>query len=389
MKLHEYQSKALLRQYGIPVPDSEVVEGVDAAVVAAANLAEKGYTRFAVKAQVHAGGRGKGGGIKLADSPSEAGELTGAMLGSQLVTPQTGPEGVPIRKVLIEGGADIANELYLGITIDRSKKRPVIIASTEGGIEIEEVAANEPEKIHNEWIKPGWGLETFEAAGVAYALELEGKTHRAAIPIIRKLAEMFVDLSASLVEINPLIVTDDGNVVALDAKINIDDNVLFRRPDLEAMRDHSEEDELEIAAAEHSLSYISLEGTVGCMVNGAGLAMATMDEILLAGGTPANFLDVGGGASVERVAAAFQILMQAPALNSVLINIFGGIVRCDRVAKGIIEALQTVEVITPVTVRLQGTNAEEGRKLLQESSLEFIVAATLDEAARKAVEAGR
>ncbi len=389
MKLHEYQSKALLRQYGIPVTDSEVVEGVDAAVVAAANLAEKGYTRFAVKAQVHAGGRGKGGGIKLADSPNEAGELTGAMLGSQLVTPQTGPEGVPIRKVLIEGGADIANELYLGITIDRSKKRPVIIASTEGGIEIEEVAANEPEKIHNEWIKPGWGLETFEAAGVAYALELEGKTHRAAIPIIRKLAEMFVDLSASLVEINPLIVTDDGNVVALDAKINIDDNVLFRRPDLEAMRDHSEEDELEIAAAEHSLSYISLEGTVGCMVNGAGLAMATMDEILLAGGTPANFLDVGGGASVERVAAAFQILMQAPALNSVLINIFGGIVRCDRVAKGIIEALQTVEVTTPVTVRLQGTNAEEGRKLLQESSLEFIVAATLDEAARKAVEAGR
>ena len=389
MKLHEYQSKALLRQYGIPVPDSEVVEGVDAAVVAAANLAEKGYTRFAVKAQVHAGGRGKGGGIKLADSPNEAGELTGAMLGSQLVTPQTGPEGVPIRKVLIEGGADIANELYLGITIDRSKKRPVIIASTEGGIEIEEVAANEPEKIHNEWIKPGWGLETFEAAGVAYALELEGKTHRAAIPIIRKLAEMFVDLSASLVEINPLIVTDDGNVVALDAKINIDDNVLFRRPDLEAMRDHSEEDELEIAAAEHNLSYISLEGTVGCMVNGAGLAMATMDEILLAGGTPANFLDVGGGASVERVAAAFQILMQAPALNSVLINIFGGIVRCDRVAKGIIEALQTVEVTTPVTVRLQGTNAEEGRKLLQESSLEFIVAATLDEAARKAVEAGR
>ena len=389
MKLHEYQSKALLRQYGIPVPDSEVVEGVDAAVVAAANLAEKGYTRFAVKAQVHAGGRGKGGGIKLADSPNEAGELTGAMLGSQLVTPQTGPEGVPIRKVLIEGGADIANELYLGITIDRSKKRPVIIASTEGGIEIEEVAANEPEKIHNEWIKPGWGLETFEAAGVAYALELEGKTHRAAIPIIRKLAEMFVDLSASLVEINPLIVTDDGNVVALDAKINIDDNVLFRRPDLEAMRDHSEEDELEIAAAEHSLSYISLEGTVGCMVNGAGLAMATMDEILLAGGTPANFLDVGGGASVERVAAAFQILMQAPALNSVLINIFGGIVRCDRVAKGIIEALHTVEVTTPVTVRLQGTNAEEGRKLLQESSLEFIVAATLDEAARKAVEAGR
>ncbi len=389
MKLHEYQSKALLRQYGIPVPDSEVADSAEAAEAAAVVLAEKGHTRFAVKAQVHAGGRGKGGGIKLADSPSEAGELAGAMLGTQLVTPQTGPEGVRVRKVLIEGGADIANELYLGITIDRSRKRPVIIASTEGGVEIEEVAANEPDKIHNEWLTPGWGLEMFEAAGVAYALGLEGKTHRAGTAVIKKLADMFVDLSASLAEINPLIVTGDGEVVALDAKISIDDNVLFRRPDLEALRDPSEEDELEIAAAEHSLSYISLDGTVGCMVNGAGLAMATMDEILLAGGTPANFLDVGGGASVERVAAAFRILMRAPGLNSVLINIFGGIVRGDRVAKGIIEAWQTLEVDVPVIVRLQGTNAEEGRKLLQESSLEFIVAETLDEAARKAVEAGK
>jgi len=389
LKLHEYQSKALLRQYGIPVPDSEVADSAEAAEAAAVVLAEKGHTRFAVKAQVHAGGRGKGGGIKLADSPSEAGELAGAMLGTQLVTPQTGPEGVRVRKVLIEGGADIANELYLGITIDRSRKRPVIIASTEGGVEIEEVAANEPDKIHNEWLTPGWGLEMFEAAGVAYALGLEGKTHRAGTAVIKKLADMFVDLSASLAEINPLIVTGDGEVVALDAKISIDDNVLFRRPDLEALRDPSEEDELEIAAAEHSLSYISLDGTVGCMVNGAGLAMATMDEILLAGGTPANFLDVGGGASVERVAAAFRILMRAPGLNSVLINIFGGIVRGDRVAKGIIEAWQTLEVDVPVTVRLQGTNAEEGRKLLQESSLEFIVAETLDEAARKAVEAGK
>ncbi len=389
MKLHEYQSKALLRQYGIPGPESEVAESAEAAEAAAAGLAEKGSTRFAVKAQVHAGGRGKGGGIKLADSPSEAGELAGAMLGTQLVTPQTGPEGVLVRQVLIEASADIANELYLGITIDRSKKRPVIIASTEGGVEIEEVAANEPDKIHNEWITPGWGLETFEAAGVAHALGLEGKTHRAGTAVIKSLAEMFVGLSASLAEINPLIVTSDGQVVALDAKINIDDNVLFRRPDLEAMRDPSEEHELEIAAAEHSLSYISLDGTVGCMVNGAGLAMATMDEILLAGGTPANFLDVGGGASVERVAAAFRILMRAPGLNSVLINIFGGIVRGDRVAKGIIEALQTLDVDVPVIVRLQGTNAEEGRELLQESSLEFIVAETLDEAARKAVEAGK
>jgi len=389
MKLHEFQSKALLRQAGIPVPDSEVADSAEAAQAAAANLAEKGYTRFAVKAQVHAGGRGKGGGIKLADSPEEAGELAGAMLGSQLVTPQTGPEGVEVRKVLIEGGADIADELYLGITIDRSKRCPVIIASSEGGVEIEHVAATEPEKIYNEWISPGWGLQSYEAAGVAHALGLTGKAHRAGTVVIKKLADLFVDLSASLAEINPLIVTTDDQVIALDAKINIDDSALFRRPDLEAMRDRAEENELEVAAAEHDLSYISLDGTVGCMVNGAGLAMATMDEILLAGGSPANFLDVGGGASVDRVAAAFKIIMRAPGLESVLVNIFGGIVRCDRVAKGIIEALDTVEVDVPVVVRLQGTNAEEGRRLLQESSLEFILAETLDEAARNAVEAGQ
>ncbi len=389
MKLHEYQSKALMRQYGIPVPESQVADSPEAAEAAAAGLAEKGYTRFAVKAQVHAGGRGKGGGIKLADSPAEAGELAGRMIGSQLVTPQTGAEGVRVGKVLIEGGADIANELYLAITLDRSKRCPVIIASSEGGMDIEEVAANQPDKIFNEWIAPGWGLQSFEAAGVAYALGLTGKAHRAGTAVIKKLADMFVDLSASLTEINPLIVTADDQVMALDAKINIDDNVLFRRPDIEALRDDSAEDELEVAAAEHDLTYISLDGTVGCMVNGAGLAMSTMDEILLAGGTPANFLDVGGGASVERVAAAFKILMKAPKLNSVLINIFGGIVRCDRVAKGIIEALHTVDVDVPVTVRLQGTNAEEGRRLLQDSELEFIVAETLDEAARKAVEAGK
>jgi succinyl-CoA synthetase beta subunit len=389
VKLHEFQSKALMRQYGIPVPESQVADSGEAAEAAAAGLAEKGYSRFAVKAQVHAGGRGKGGGIKLADSPAEAGELAGAMLGSQLVTPQTGGEGVEVRQVLIEGGADIANELYLAVTLDRSKRCPVIIASSEGGMDIEEVAANEPDKIYNEWITPGWGLQSFEAAGVAYALGLTGKAHRAGTAVIKKLADMFVGLDASLAEINPLIVTGDDQVMALDARINIDDNVLFRRPDLEALRDATEEDELEVAAAEHDLTYISLDGTVGCMVNGAGLAMSTMDEILLAGGTPANFLDVGGGASVERVAAAFTILMRAPGLTSVLVNIFGGIVRCDRVAKGIIEALETVEVDVPVVVRLQGTNAEEGRKLLQESSLEFILAETLDEAARKAVEAGQ
>jgi len=378
-----------MRQYGIPVPESAVAADAKAAEAAAGVLSQAGHTRFAVKAQVHAGGRGKGGGIKLAASPEEAGVLAGAMLGTQLVTPQTGPEGVPVNKVLIEAGADIATELYLAITIDRSKECPVIIASSEGGMDIEEVAATQPDKIYNEWITPGWGLQAFEAAGVAHALGLSGKPQRAAAGVIKKLADMFVDLDASLAEINPLIVTGDDQVVALDAKVNIDDNALFRRPDLEELRDESAEDELELAAAEHDLSYISLDGTVGCMVNGAGLAMATMDEILLAGGSPANFLDVGGGASVERVAAAFRILLRAPAVNSVLINIFGGIVRCDRVAKGVIEALGTVEVGVPVTVRLQGTNAEEGRRLLNESALEFIVAETLDEAALKAVEAGQ
>jgi succinyl-CoA synthetase beta subunit len=378
-----------MRQYGIPVPESGVAASAEEAEAAAQTLAEAGYERFAVKAQVHAGGRGKGGGIKLADSPARAGELADAMLGTQLVTPQTGPEGVPVNKVLIEGGADIADELYLGITIDRSKRRPVIIASSEGGMDIEEVAATRPEAIFNAWITPGWGLQGFEAARVAYALGLSGKAQRAGASIIKKLADMFVDLDASLAEINPLIVTGDDQVMALDAKINIDDNALFRHADLEELRDESAVNELEAAAAEHDLSYVALDGTVGCMVNGAGLAMATMDEILLAGGSPANFLDVGGGASVERVAAAFKILMQAPALNSVLVNIFGGIVRCDRVAKGIIEALETVEVDVPVTVRLQGTNAEEGRQLLQQSSLEFNVAETLDEAARMAVEAGQ
>jgi len=389
LKLHEFQSKALMRQAGIPVPEGEVAESARAAQAAAATLARKGYERFAVKAQVHAGGRGKGGGIKLASSPKEAGEIALAMLGSQLVTPQTGPEGVSVRRVLIEGGADIANELYLAITVDRARRRPVIIASSEGGMDIEEVAATRPECIHHQWITPGWGLESFEAAGVAYALGLKGQAHRAATKVVLKLARLFADIDASLTEINPLIVTPDDEVIALDAKIDIDDNALFRHQELAALRDPSEEDELEAEAAKHNLSYISLDGTVGCMVNGAGLAMATMDEILLAGGSPANFLDVGGGASVDRVAAAFKILLQAPGLKSVLINIFGGIVRCDRVAKGIIEALETVKVDVPVVVRLQGTNAEEGRRLLQESSLDFIVAETLDEAAREAVGEGK
>ncbi len=386
MKLHEYQSKALFQQQGITVPEGGVADTPAAARAVAEDLFEKGASRVAVKAQVHAGGRGKGGGIKLAGSPDEVESFAKDMLGTSLVTPQTGPEGVEVRSVLIEAGADIANELYLGVTLDRSNQCPVVIASSEGGMAIEEVAAEKPEAILRELVDPGWGLQGFQARRLAYGLGLSGPPQRGAAKVIMKLAQLFQDLDSSLVEINPLIITADDEVVALDAKINIDDNCLFRRPDLVKLRDLSGEDSLEVEAAEHNLSYIALDGTIGCMVNGAGLAMATMDEILLSGGAPANFLDVGGSASAETVANAFRILMKSPNLQAVLINIFGGIVRGDRVAKGIIEALDQVEVNVPVVVRLQGTNAEEGRRLLQESSLEFTLAETLNEAASKAVE---
>ncbi len=386
MKLHEYQSKKLFQQQGIKVPEGGVADTPAAARAVAEDLFGKGASRVAVKAQVHAGGRGKGGGIKLASSPEEAELFTEGMLGTSLVTPQTGPEGVQVRSVLIEAGADIATELYLGVTLDRSNQCAVVIASSEGGMAIEEVAAEKPEAILRELVDPGWGLQGFQARRLAYGLGLTGVPQRGAAKVILQLAQLFQDLDSSLVEINPLIITADDEVVALDAKINIDDNCLFRRPDLVELRDLSEEDVLEVEASEHNLTYIALDGTIGCMVNGAGLAMATMDEILLAGGSPANFLDVGGSASAETVANAFRILMKAPDLQAVLINIFGGIVRGDRVAKGIIEALDQVEVNVPVVVRLQGTNAEEGRRLLAESSLEFTLAETLNEAASKAVE---
>jgi len=386
MKLHEYQSKKLFQQQGIKVPEGGVADTPAAARAVAEDLFGKGASRVAVKAQVHAGGRGKGGGIKLASSPEEAELFTEGMLGTSLVTPQTGPEGVQVRSVLIEAGADIATELYLGVTLDRSNQCAVVIASSEGGMAIEEVAAENPEAILRELVDPGWGLQGFQARRLAYGLGLTGVPQRGAAKVILQLAQLFQDLDSSLVEINPLIITADDEVVALDAKINIDDNCFFRRPDLVELRDLSEEDVLEVEASEHNLTYIALDGTIGCMVNGAGLAMATMDEILLAGGSPANFLDVGGSASAETVANAFRILMKAPDLQAVLINIFGGIVRGDRVAKGIIEALDQVEVNVPVVVRLQGTNAEEGRRLLAESSLEFTLAETLNEAASKAVE---
>lgn len=387
MKLHEYQSKALLRDRGVAVPEGEVAETADAARQAASRLFDAGSARVAVKAQVHAGGRGKGGGIQLASSAEEAGQHADRMLGSPLVTPQTGPEGVTVGKVLIEAGADIANELYLGLTLDRSARCPVVIASSEGGMEIEEVAASSPEAILREHCEGGWGLRPFQATRMAHALGLGGKVARGVAGTMIKLARAYREMDASLAEINPLIITGDDRVVALDAKIVLDDNGLFRHPELEALRDRGEEQPLELEAAEHSLSYVALDGTVGCMVNGAGLAMGTMDEISNAGGFPANFLDVGGGASVERVAHAFRILMKGERVSAVLINIFGGIVRCDRVAKGVIEALGTVQVDVPVVVRLQGTNAEEGREILRNSDLEFIVAETLNEAAAKAVAA--
>lgn len=387
MKLHEYQSKVLLRDCGIAVPDGHVATTVDEARASAAKLFDAGCSRVAVKAQVHAGGRGKGGGIKLAASADEAAEFASAMLGSQLVTPQTGPQGVAVNKVYIEAGADIANELYVALTLDRSRGCPVVIASAKGGIDIEEVADSDPDAILREHCQPGWGLRPFQATRLAYRLGLSGKAARGVATTLMKLSKAYRDLDASLAEINPLVITGDDSVIALDAKFDIDDNALYRHPELAALRDSSEEDPLEVEAAELSLSYVALDGTVGCMVNGAGLAMGTMDEISNAGGFPANFLDVGGGASVERVASAFRILMKGERVSAVLINIFGGIVRCDRVAKGVIEALSTVPVNVPIVVRLQGTNAKEGREILRESDVEFIVAETLHEAAEKAVAA--
>ena len=387
MKLHEFQAKSLLRERGIRVPEGAVAASSEEVAAVAADLVAAGASKFAVKAQVHAGGRGKGGGIKLAGSPEEAAAIAESMLGVSLVTPQTGPKGVTVRRVLVEAGVDIANEIYLGITLDRSARRPVVIASAEGGVEIEEVAARSPEAIHREWLEPGWGLRSFQGRRLGYRLGLSGSPARGFAGIVQRLAAAFTELDASLAEINPLVITATDEVVALDAKIVLDDNALFRHPDLVELRDSSEEQPLELEAAEHSLSYVALGGTIGCMVNGAGLAMGTMDEIRNAGGDPANFLDIGGGASVERVANAFRILIKAERMEAVLINIFGGIVRGDRVAKGVIEALEVTDVDVPVVVRLQGTNAAEGAEILRNSDLEFIVAETLGEAAQKAVAA--
>jgi succinyl-CoA synthetase beta subunit len=340
-----------------------------------------------VKAQIHAGGRGKGGGVKLAKSPDEAGRLAGGMLGMKLVTHQTGPEGRIVQRVLVEEGLEIARELYLGMVIDRSTQKIVVMVSSEGGMEIEKVAAETPEKIFKEFVEPGVGLQNFQAQKLAFALSLEGASVRKAVKMITALYNAFIASDASLLEINPLIVTKAGDLLALDAKMNFDDNALFRHPEVIELRDLNEEEPLEIEASKYSLNYIKLDGNIGCMVNGAGLAMATMDIIKLAGGEPANFLDVGGGATAEQIRNAFKILMSDAAVEAVLINIFGGILRCDVLAEGVIAAVKELHVAVPVVIRMEGTNVERGKQMLKESGLNFETADTMDEAARKVVSA--
>ncbi|MCK4559646.1 MAG: ADP-forming succinate--CoA ligase subunit beta [Calditrichia bacterium] len=382
MKIHEYQAKEILRMYNVPVPRGREAFTVDEAVSIAEEL---GTDVVVVKAQIHAGGRGKGGGVKLARSIDEVRHLSEQILGMNLVTHQTGPEGRIVKKLLIEEGMDIARELYLGVVLDRSASQLVIMASTEGGVEIEKVAAETPEKILKEWINPAIGLQPYQARKLAFGLGLEGGQVGNAVKFMLALYRAFIETDSSLAEINPLIVTGDGQVIALDAKMNFDDNADYRHKNFKELRDLDEEDPLEVEASKYHLNYIKLDGNVGCMVNGAGLAMSTMDIIKLAGGEPANFLDVGGGANVETVRDGFKIILSDPNVKAILINIFGGIVRCDRVAKGVIEAANTVKINLPVVVRLEGTNAEEANELLRNSKMDFIVATTLEDAAEKVV----
>ncbi|MGI6457470.1 MAG: ADP-forming succinate--CoA ligase subunit beta [bacterium] len=385
MKIHEYQAKEILQQYDVPVPRGKLAITAEEAESAANELGPK----VVVKAQIHAGGRGKGGGVKVVNSSREAREAAEKMLGMKLITHQTGPEGKEVNQLLIEEALPIKKELYLGILVDRAAEAPVVMASSEGGMEIEEVAARTPEKILKAYVNPATGFQPFQARQLAFGMGLSGKEASACAAFLIKLYHAFEKSDASLLEINPLVVTEDGQVVALDAKINFDDNALFRHSNYNDLRDLSEEDPYEIEASKHNLNYIKLDGEVGCMVNGAGLAMATMDLVKLAGSMPANFLDVGGTASVDRVAAAFRILTSDPNVKVVLVNIFGGIVRCDRVAGGIIQALQQVKVDVPVVVRLRGTNAEEARQMLKQADFPFLVAEGLAEVAQKVVGAMR
>jgi len=384
MNLHEYQSKRLFADFGIPVPRGIPAETADAAVAAAEELGGK---LWVVKAQVHAGGRGKAGGVKLARSTDEVREHAESMLGKQLVTHQSGPEGLPINVVYVEEGSSIDRELYLSMLVDREVSRVAFIASAAGGMDIEQVAEETPEKIFTIAIAPDAGLQDYQARQLAFGLGLDKKQMRQFGNLVKRLYTLYQECDASLVEINPLITTGEGDVLALDAKINIDGSALYRQPDVLKMRDLSQEDEREREAAEHDLNYVSLDGNIACMVNGAGLAMATMDIIKLHGGTPANFLDVGGGATSERVTEAFKLILSNESVTAILVNIFGGIVRCDLIAQGIVDAVKGVGVKVPVVVRLEGTNVEKGRELLKESGLDIITAKDLADAAQKAVSA--
>jgi succinyl-CoA synthetase beta subunit len=381
MKIHEYQAKEILRKYNVAVPNGKVTFSADEAANIAQN--EIGGSVWVVKAQIHAGGRGKGGGVKVAKSLQEVSDYARQIMGMTLVTHQTGPEGKVVKRLLIEQGMNIERELYVGITLDRSISQNVLMVSTEGGMEIEKVAAESPEKIVKESIDPAIGLQAFQARKLAFALGLEGIQHKNAVKFLIGLYKAYEKSDCSLAEINPLVVTKEGDVIALDAKMNFDDNALYRHPDILEYRDLDEEAPLEIEASKYNLNYIKLDGNVGCMVNGAGLAMATMDIIKLAGGEPANFLDVGGGANKTTVANGFKIILSDPNVKAILINIFGGIVRCDRVAQGVIDAAKEMDIHVPIVVRLEGTNAKEAGELLAASGLNFEVAGSLKDAAEK------
>jgi succinyl-CoA synthetase beta subunit len=397
MKIHEFQAKEILKKYGVPVQDGIAVKDMSDFDAAINQLKARGINQFVVKSQIHAGGRGKGklynpsntdemileGGVKFTTSEEKARELAGKMLGNLLVTHQTGKDGKIVKTLFLAEGLDYKKELYLGILLDRSVSKNVIMASTEGGVEIEKVAEETPEKIIKIWIEPGIGFHGFQARKLAFALGLEGEAFKNFIKFIPRLYNAYEKTDASMLEINPLIITNDDRIVALDAKMNIDDNALYRQPEIADYRDLDEEDPLEIEASKFNLNYIKLDGNVGCMVNGAGLAMATMDIIKLAGGEPANFLDVGGGANKTTVANGFKIILSDPNVKAILINIFGGIVRCDRVAQGVIDAAKEMDINIPIVVRLEGTNAGEAAELLSSSGLNFEVAGTLKEAAEK------
>jgi succinyl-CoA synthetase beta subunit len=382
MKIHEYQGKEILKRYGVPVPRAKVAYTPEDARAAAVEL---GGGTVVVKAQIHAGGRGKGGGVKVVKNPDDALAAAKAMLGQPLVTHQTGPEGRIVGRVLIEEGLAIGRELYLGLVIDRATERPVLMASPDGGVEIEKVAGETPDRIFKALVDPALGLQSFQARRLAFALGLTGDQVGKAVRLMQAVYQAFVATDASLVEINPLVVTASGDLVALDAKVTFDDNALYRHADLKELRDLTEEDPLEIEASKFSLNYIKLDGTIGCMVNGAGLAMATMDIIKLAGGEPANFLDVGGGANAEQIKNAFRILMSDKHVRAVFINIFGGILRCDVLAEGVIAAVKDLGVPVPIVIRMEGTNVELGKKMLKESGLNFSTADTMAEAADKVV----